>query len=176
MGQLEEERSPALPHSLYKLMVYCCVVCRLHHVTSVCVPALMLGESRTVKRHRRRYFKVTSSKRKYCGPVARRLREKVNNEVMPFTRDNNYYGRALRFIDEFEVYTRRMLVYEAGWTGKKAALQSAQELLGDEEMLELYIQSLTSTGEEGACVPGEARRYLSAARVRLGMSSIVKKD
>ena len=119
--------------------------------------------------------------RKYTGPVARRLREKANRRVLPLARDSNYYQRALRFIDEFVDFATRMMRAEHVVSPKSGTpvalstvmLKSVQEWLGDEEMLELYITSLATKGDTAASVPGEARRYLSAARVRLGYDSIV---
>jgi hypothetical protein len=124
---------------------------------------------------------LTSKDRKYTGPVARRLREKANRKVLPLARDANYYQRALRFLDEFKDFATRMMRAESvalsgsetPVVSKSILLRSVQEWLADEEMLELYITSLTTEGDVAGSVPGEARRYLSAARVRLGHSSIV---
>ena len=133
----------------------------------------LVGESATVKKHRRRYMRLTQRQRRFRGPVARRLRKKAQDAVLPLARDPNYYGRALRFMDEFEAFASRMLRSEAGWSAKEALQLTMQELLANEELIELYILALATKGDTAMSVPGEARRYLSAARERLGLSSIV---
>ena len=134
----------------------------------------MSGESATVKRHRRRYMRLTERHRRFQGPVARRLRKKAQDAVLPLARDPNYYGRALRFMDEFREFAERMLRAEAGWTATEVLHQTMQELLANDELIELYLLALTTREGTAMSVPGEARRYLSAARERLGLSSIVE--
>lgn len=127
-----------------------------------------------MRRHRRRYLRLTAPPRKYNGAVARRLRERANRNVLPLSRDQHYYGRALRFINELTDFSRRLKASESVHAGGTVMqYRSPQELLADKEMIELYITALTDKPDCAMSVPGEARRFLSAARERLGLTSIV---
>ena len=132
--------------------------------------ARMLGESATAKRHREEFLRLLAPKRKYGGALVSRIRRHVRQKVLPLSAHTWYWQRAMRWIKEFGQFSVRLLKDEVD-SGREGGRTDLRHLLGDEEMLELFISALT-LDEVGFSVPRSARRFLSAARMRLGHRSL----
>ena len=76
----------------------------------------------------------------------------------------------MRWIKEFGQFAVRLLKDEVE-SGRAGGGGDIRHLLGDEELLELFISALT-LDDVGFSVPRAARRFLSAARMRIGHRSL----
>ena len=125
-----------------------------------------------MKRQRRRYLRLTSAPRKYASKEARDLREFTLTHVLPHAAHKRHWQRGLRWLEEFEGWARPFLRGEAARLGAPAVVQTLQEYLEDDELCRLFISSLLRK-RVAFSVPRAARRYLSDARKRLGLPSLV---
>lgn len=100
------------------------------------------------------------------------IRNQVARKVLPLAAHTWFWQRAMRWIKDFGNFAVSMLDDEvASGTIPHAGDSSIRTLLGDGEMLESFIASLTLK-DVGFSVPRAARRFLSAARMRLGFQSL----
>ena len=136
---------------------------------------LSSGESKAARGHRDDFLKFTAAPKKYAGPVVSQIRAFVSQEVLPLASHTWYWQRAMRWIKDFGAFAVKVLEDEVA-AGREIAhpVGSVQELLGDMELIESFIGSLTMKKGMGFSVPRSARRFLSAARERLGHSSLIE--
>ena len=132
--------------------------------------ARLLGESATARRHRNEFLELLAPKRKFDGPLAQRIRKYVRAKVLPLSAHSWYWQRAMRWIKEYGQFATTLLRSEEE-AGRQGGRSDLRLILGDEEMLELFVSALTLDGV-GFSVPRSARRFLSAARMRIGHRSL----
>lgn len=117
-------------------------------------------------------MKLTTPLQKYGGKMATKIRNHVEKHVLPLAAHTWYWQRAMRWITEFGEFAERLLKDELNsGIQTDADTRGIRQLLGDSELLDIFIASLTVKGV-GFSVPRAARRFLSAARMRLGFSSL----
>lgn len=132
------------------------------------------GESKSARGHREEFLKFTAKPRKYGGPMVSGIRTFLAKEVMPLAAHTWYWQRAMRWVKEYATFAIKVLEDEvAAGRDISQSADSIQGLLGDGEMVESFIGSLTMQ-KVGFSVPRSARRFLSAARERLGFSSLIE--
>ena len=132
----------------------------------------VIGESATAKRHCEEFLKLTAPTRQYRGGLVTKIRNKVAKQVLPLAAHTWFWQRAMRWIKEFGNFAVTLLQDEVD-SGCRASVGATdiKGLLQDEEMLEVFVASLTLQ-DVGFSVPRAARRFLSAARMRLGWKSL----
>lgn len=101
-----------------------------------------------------------------------RIRSKVKQEILPLAAHTWYWQRAMRWIKQYGAFAVQVLddEIESG-SSVSSKERGIQQLLGDDELLEVFVASLTLS-KVGFSVPRAARRFLSAARMRLGHLSL----
>ena len=132
----------------------------------------MLGESKTAKRHRVEFLQLLAPARKYGGKMVMEIRKHVEERVLPLSSHTWYWQRAMRWVKEFGEFAVTLLRDEvASGERESEGNTDLRYLLGDQEMLELFVAALTLK-EVGFSVPRAARRFLSASRMRIGHRSL----
>ena len=102
--------------------------------------------------------------------MVKKIRRHVRKKILPLSAHSWYWQRAMRWIKEYGQFSTRLLRNEVE-CGRAGGCDDLRHLLGDEEMLELFVSALTLDGV-GFSVPRSARRFLSAARMRVGHRSL----
>ena len=91
--------------------------------------------------------------------------------VLPHAAHNRFWQRALRWLNEFEVWARAFRRRYARERQCKLEVLTLKEMLEQTELCRLFISTLFKK-QVGFSVPRAARRHLSGARRRLGLTSL----
>ena len=114
-------------------------------------------------------MRLTAQKKRYKGGLAKKIKGYVAKNVLPLSAHTWYWQRAMRWVKEFGAFASRLRKDEG--EALSQVHEPIQSLLEDEEAIEIFIGWL-ALKKVGFSVPRSARRFLSAARMRLGFKSL----